>query len=45
MQRCNNVQNSHDGLEEQETPLDLSLLFSHAHGDHLVGFPFFTPLF
>ena len=23
----------------------LALFFSHAHGDHLVGFPFFSPLF
>jgi phosphoribosyl 1,2-cyclic phosphodiesterase len=25
--------------------LDLALFFTHAHGDHLVGFPFFAPLF
>jgi len=25
--------------------LSLSLLITHGHGDHLVGFPFFTPLF
>jgi phosphoribosyl 1,2-cyclic phosphodiesterase len=25
--------------------LNLALFFSHAHGDHLVGFPFFAPLF
>ncbi len=28
-----------------EQPLHLSLLITHAHGDHLVGFPFFAPLF
>jgi phosphoribosyl 1,2-cyclic phosphodiesterase len=26
-------------------PLHLSLLITHAHGDHLIGFPFFAPLF
>lgn len=26
-------------------PLYLSLLITHAHGDHLIGFPFFAPLF
>lgn len=25
--------------------LHLSLLITHAHGDHLIGFPFFVPLF
>jgi len=25
--------------------LDLALFITHAHGDHLVGFPFFAPLF
>jgi phosphoribosyl 1,2-cyclic phosphodiesterase len=25
--------------------LQLSLLLTHAHGDHLIGFPFFAPLF
>lgn len=25
--------------------LDLALFFTHAHGDHLIGFPFFAPLF
>src|SRR6266702_7023571 len=25
--------------------LHLSLLITHAHGDHLIGFPFFAPLF
>ena len=26
-------------------PLKLALFFTHAHGDHLVGFPFFNPLY
>src|SRR5437588_7239367 len=26
-------------------PLHLSLLITHAHGDHLMGIPFFAPLF
>src|SRR2546429_6855846 len=26
-------------------PLYLSLLITHVHGDHLIGFPFFAPLF
>ncbi len=26
-------------------PLHVSLLITHAHGDHLIGFPFFAPLF
>jgi len=34
-----------NGKDTQETPLNLTLLFTHAHGDHLVGFPFFAPLF
>lgn len=25
--------------------LDLTLFLTHAHGDHLIGFPFFAPLF
>nr|BBH89636.1 MBL fold metallo-hydrolase [Thermosporothrix sp. COM3] len=31
-------------MEGQET-VHLSLFLTHAHGDHLVGFPFFAPLF
>lgn len=29
----------------QGKPLHLSLFITHGHGDHLVGFPFFVPLF
>ena len=29
----------------QGKPLHLSLFITHGHGDHLVGFPFFAPLF
>ncbi len=28
-----------------EQPLHLDLLITHAHNDHLIGFPFFAPLF
>jgi len=28
-----------------EQPLHLALLITHAHNDHLIGFPFFAPLF
>lgn len=28
-----------------EQPLQLALFITHAHGDHLIGFPFFAPLF
>lgn len=28
-----------------DQPLNISLLITHAHSDHLIGFPFFAPLF
>jgi len=30
---------------KKQTHLNIALFITHAHGDHLVGFPFFTPLF
>jgi phosphoribosyl 1,2-cyclic phosphodiesterase len=30
---------------KQEEPLDFDLFFSHTHFDHIVGLPFFKPLF
>lgn len=35
----------HDLLQRTTGNLDLTVLFSHGHGDHLLGFPFFSPLF
>lgn len=35
----------HDLLQRSTGNLEISLLFTHGHGDHLVGFPFFAPLF
>src|SRR5712691_6187692 len=32
-------------LRTKGKPLRASVLITHAHGDHLVGFPFFAPLF
>ena len=32
-------------LRRMNGALDISLFLTHAHGDHLVGFPFFAPLF
>lgn len=31
--------------EQGRNSLDISLFITHGHGDHLVGFPFFAPLF
>jgi phosphoribosyl 1,2-cyclic phosphodiesterase len=28
-----------------DQPINISLLITHAHSDHLIGFPFFAPLF
>ena len=35
----------HDLLQRSAENLDLTVLFTHGHGDHLLGFPFFAPLF
>ncbi len=32
-------------IASKQTSLNIALFLSHGHGDHLVGFPFFTPLF
>ena len=37
--------NSYPSLQVKEDALDVSLFITHGHGDHLVGFPFFAPLF
>ncbi|HLI06656.1 MAG TPA: MBL fold metallo-hydrolase [Ktedonobacteraceae bacterium] len=34
-----------DLLQRSDEPLEVSLLITHGHGDHLLGFPFFAPLF
>ena len=34
-----------DLLRRSTGNLEISLLLTHGHGDHLVGFPFFAPLF
>jgi phosphoribosyl 1,2-cyclic phosphodiesterase len=34
-----------DLLLRTQEDLEISLLLTHGHGDHLVGFPFFAPLF
>jgi len=32
-------------LEFKDSPLDLTLLISHTHWDHIQGFPFFSPVY
>lgn len=34
-----------DALADRHHPLELYLLMTHVHWDHLMGFPFFQPLF
>jgi phosphoribosyl 1,2-cyclic phosphodiesterase len=34
-----------DLLQRSDKALEVSLLITHGHGDHLLGFPFFAPLF
>ena len=34
-----------DALLARRTPLEIVLLMTHVHWDHVVGFPFFGPLF
>lgn len=34
-----------DALLKEKAPLDVSLFFTHCHIDHVIGLPFFAPLF
>jgi phosphoribosyl 1,2-cyclic phosphodiesterase len=31
--------------EERKKPLEMDLFFTHTHSDHIIGFPFFAPLY
>jgi len=35
----------HKLMQQKSDLLNIALFLTHAHGDHLIGFPFFTPLF
>ncbi len=39
------IRNLGDALLKHDTPLDLHMLMTHVHWDHLMGMPFFGPLF
>lgn len=39
------IRNLGDSLLHRDGPVDVHLLMTHVHWDHLTGFPFFAPLF
>lgn len=39
------IRNLGDSLLERHSPLNMHLLITHIHWDHIMGFPFFGPLF